>query len=471
MKKLENLLQKIDKNQQSIASNGQFDKEVLKKINYKFRLDWNYHSNKMEGGTLTQSETRSVMVGNLNVDGKPLRDVLEMNGHDEVVKEILSLSKGELRISERRIKDIHKALIAKANENCKAEEIGEWKQNSNHIINYKLEKIEFTQPADVAEEVHKALNQLNAKLDAYFNGKKDSEHSLLIASNFHLEFINIHPFCDGNGRTTRILLNTILMSCGYPPLIIKAERREEYFNLLADIQAYGGNADLFHIFLAERLIESQELMLKAIAGESIEEEDDLDKRLKLLDQQFEAIGEEEEIKEVFSIEVYHRIYDTWFKELLKEIIPIVQKFNRFFLNTNHYISDTLSGGSVYFLNEDLEDIIEDLDETIKEKVNETEAGFRVNTRYGTFRKGGKNAFGCNYSIEVDIGHTHYKVQYDEFRPSIEIRDPVVFVEKLLSEPLTKAELKKLSRLFGNTIAAHIEYYMKPENRKKEEKSN
>ena len=82
----------IDALQQKINAHGELSADVKKKINYKFRLDWNYYSNSMEGNTLTMDETRSVMVGNLTVGGKPIKDVLEIKGHDGIIAEILKIA-------------------------------------------------------------------------------------------------------------------------------------------------------------------------------------------------------------------------------------------------------------------------------------------------------------------------------------------------------------------------------------------
>ena len=267
----------IDQNQQQIDANGAFDQDILKKINYKFRLDWNYYSNRMEGGTLTREETRSVMVGNIDVKGKPLKDVLEMNGHDKTVLEILKMGKGIERIAERRVKAIHKAIMHEDDPEL-ANSIGEWKTTRNEIINYKGEKIAFADPSEVKELVHKLLDITNAELEKYDSGKP-SKHPLEIAAQFHIDFVTIHPFYDGNGRTTRILTNLILISCGFPPVIIKEQHKKRYYQLLADIQAYGGDPDLFYTFLGERLIESQEIVLHAIEGKDIEEEDDFMKEI------------------------------------------------------------------------------------------------------------------------------------------------------------------------------------------------
>ena len=86
---LAHYLEKIDHFQNQIALHGKLSDNILKRINYKFRLDWNYYSNSMEGNTLTEEETRSVMINNITLQGKPLKDILEMKGHDEDRKSVV----------------------------------------------------------------------------------------------------------------------------------------------------------------------------------------------------------------------------------------------------------------------------------------------------------------------------------------------------------------------------------------------
>ncbi len=141
-----NKLLKIDQLQQTISDYGKLPDDVLKKTNYKFRLEWNYNSNSMEGNSLTRSETRSVMINNITVEGKPIRDVLEMRKHDDMITGILKMGKNELNISQKRIKEIHAGIISEDDPE-KVDQVGQWKKISNHIFNYKHERFDFTQAA------------------------------------------------------------------------------------------------------------------------------------------------------------------------------------------------------------------------------------------------------------------------------------------------------------------------------------
>ena len=69
-------------------------------------------------------------------------------------------------------------------------------------------------------------------------------HPLVVSTLLHGEFVKIHPFVDGNGRTARLLMNFVTMQNGYPPLIIKKEQRIEYYDAL-DMAHTTGNYTAF----------------------------------------------------------------------------------------------------------------------------------------------------------------------------------------------------------------------------------
>lgn len=323
-------LTEIDRLSKLIAERGDFPPDVLKKINYKFRLDWNYYSNSMEGNTLTKEETRGVMMGNLNVENKPLKDVLEMNGHNKVVEEVLLMGKGEKRLSEARIKQIHTGIMYEDDPKMK-NLIGVWKTIPNHVINYKNEKFDFASPSEVPDKIHQLLNELNAGIDAIERSDKKAPHPVVLALNFHLEYLNIHPFYDGNGRTARILTNLILISQGLPPLIIKETDKEAYYRYLADIQCYGGNSDLLFSFMAKLLTRSLETILKALNGESIEDPDDLDKEIKL---RSKKLSIPDKIRR--SPRLTYKVCQLINTELAEKVEQTLYKFEAFFDEIRRY---------------------------------------------------------------------------------------------------------------------------------------
>jgi Fic family protein len=161
----------IDQIKSKVVAFGGLTVAQKKEINYKFRLEWNYNSNSMEGNTLTIEETRSVMVGNITVNNKPLKDILEMQGHDQIVTEILNIGKGNLQLSEKRICEIHKAIMHEENPLQKSK-IGVWKKETNMIYNPKGERYDFVAPDEVQDKIHQLLNKTNAAIDAINANKK-----------------------------------------------------------------------------------------------------------------------------------------------------------------------------------------------------------------------------------------------------------------------------------------------------------
>lgn len=405
--------EQVDLLHQKINAHGELSAEVKKKINYKFRLDWNYYSNSMEGNTLTMDETRSVMVGNLTVGGKPIKDVLEMKGHDEVIADILKIGKGELRLSEKRIKEIHKGIMYEEDKE-KEKKIGIWKTEPNCVINYKGEKFEFVAPIDVPEQMHDLLNKTNAAIDAMQQNKSHSPHPLDVALQFHLDYVIIHPFYDGNGRTARILTNLLLISFGYPPFWVKTNERNIYNQYIGDIQGYGGNPDMFFEFAADMILRSQNLVLDAIEGKDISEEDDLDKELALLKSQLK--GENVLTNSATS----DNICDAVEVNIIPIFILIEEKceaLKEFFFDTNRRIEFQIEGGRTKIVGTK-DSKWEELQENWLERQVRREGNKIRRLRYSYELKGFKKTFSANsfwVNMEVKFNDYNYSIQTERSR--------------------------------------------------------
>ena len=131
---------------------------------------------------------------------------------------------------------------------------------------------------------------LMAELVQWYNSVRQNVkiHPVVLAAIVHHRFVEIHPFDDGNGRVARMLMNLILIKNKFPSAIIKQDKREEYYAALkqADTKEYESLIE----FVAESVLDSMNLYLKAAKGENIEEDADLDKEIALFKMGFCALS-------------------------------------------------------------------------------------------------------------------------------------------------------------------------------------
>ncbi len=258
--------------------------EMEKRIMQKFRLDWNYHSSHIEGNQLTYGETKALLLFGHTAQAKPLKDHIEMTGHNEAIKYIEEVVKQERPLTENFIRELHELILKEPYEvdaitsdgkpTRRTNTIGKYKTVPNHVLTPPGEMFYFASP----EETPAKMNDLMIWYNLHINNI--NTNPVLFATEFHYKFIRIHPFDDGNGRLARLLMNFILMQKGYPPAIIKTQEKNEYFNALQ--QADSGQIEYFFNYICLQVIHSLEIMIKGAKGEEIEEPDDLDKSVELL---------------------------------------------------------------------------------------------------------------------------------------------------------------------------------------------
>ena len=456
--KLKALIKKMDELRDELDTLRPIPEDRLNRLNQKLRLDWNYHSNSIEGNTLTASETRAFLLHGITSNGKPFRDYIEMRGHNEALKKLEDIVHQDLNITEKLIKEFHKIIVVEPYDGEAEINPGEYKTMPNYLYSPSGERIDFEPPQEVPRLMNELINWLNNHIDPPKRKKKKYDlHPLLIACGFHVRFIQIHPFGDGNGRMARILMNLILMLCAYVPAVIKLEKRKEYY--IALNQSTLDNMEPLAEFVAEECIQSLEMAVKAAKGESIDEPEDLDKKIALLEKELEAVDPNEEVKYHFNKEVFTNIFHGWLGELIKTAIPEIQKFNKFFTGTSHWINLS-NTSSVNFINEAPAELIENLNNQLIEKNNSfQEYGLRtiINTQYGTLIKGGLKTFGCNFGIEIKFDTIKYEVLADEFDEEYNQSKRLKLYERLLHKPLTETEIKKVVKQLTDAIYEHIDY--------------
>ncbi len=430
----QDILSEIDKLKKELDGFYPLPIDRLQKINYKFRLEWNYHSNKMEGGTLTYEETRSVMMEQLEIHGKPLRDVLEMRGHDEIIKNIQKIGRGNLRLTENRIKEIHKAIIFDEKDMP-----GQFKNLNNYIYNYAGERFDFTPKEETINALNTLTNWLDNELKA-INKNKSKKTIPEIAFYYHLRFLTIHPFLDGNGRTGRILLNLILIAHGYPPIIIRTEEKEAYGKYIAHAQQYEENPIPLYQMLGNLLIRSFETCIKAAKGENIFELEDWEKRLQLIE--YQSLNDNK---------ILLKSNETVYLTSKNSVIPFIDyadlkfaSFNRLFENNSRIIKIEMENELPYF-NFNIKKMFEN--EAIKSRLGVCEC-INITYEWRNFKIFGKHLNDLKINLKVLFKKDNFQI--------IRLDFPTPIIEKRYSDILKQEEIIAFINVIGNDMADEIE---------------
>ncbi len=206
----------LDKLKQKLDSFRPLKKEIVKNLREDLILKWTYNSNAIEGNTLTLKETKVVLEG-VTIGGKTLREHLEAINHREAIFYLEDLVKEITPLSEANIKSLHQ-LILKGIDDTNA---GRYRRVNVVIAGAK----------NVPPDYLHVQDEMAAFIDWYKKEKKNL-HPVELAAMVHSDFVKIHPFVDGNGRTARLLMNLELMKAGFPPAVLPVEKRLEYYNAL-----------------------------------------------------------------------------------------------------------------------------------------------------------------------------------------------------------------------------------------------
>jgi len=191
-----------------------FPKSAKKKYVGNFLIKFTYNTQRIEGSTLTLKETARLLEDGITPRNKPIKDVKETEAH-KLVFESMFEEKEDLSL--KLVLNWHKKLF----ETVDLEIAGNIRNNPVAIAGSKYE------PPQAVE-----LDYLLRKFFQWYNNNKEEKHPVELAALVHLKFVTIHPFTDGNGRISRLLMNFILNRNGFPMLNIEYSNRTAYYNAL-----------------------------------------------------------------------------------------------------------------------------------------------------------------------------------------------------------------------------------------------
>ena len=244
---LQKILDEINVLKTKLDSFRQFDSF---RIAQALELEYTFESNRIEGNTMTLRETDLVINEGLTISGKSMREHLEVINHHEAIAYIKDLMQKNMPINERELLTVHNLILR----GIHPEDAGHYRkvqvmiQGSSH---------KPPQPFLVTKEMEDYF--------IWYETNKLSLHPIVLAAEMHERLVTIHPFIDGNGRTSRLVMNLILLQHGYIIANIKGDydSRMHYYRTLETAQTKNNKED-FLLFIAQIEKESLERYLTII---------------------------------------------------------------------------------------------------------------------------------------------------------------------------------------------------------------
>ncbi len=197
------------------------DPEALESFERSFDVEYAHNSTAIEGNTLTLVQTKAILEDGLSVGGKSLCEIYEVANHRKAFNYVKEhVAKGDV-LTEDIAKDIHMLLL----ENILPGGI-------YRNVEVRISGAGFLPP--VGEDMYAQVKEFFARL-----AEPAGNNLIELAAWTHAEFVRIHPFVDGNGRTARMLMNYQLMLAGFLPVSVAKEQRLEYYDALEAYAVHG----------------------------------------------------------------------------------------------------------------------------------------------------------------------------------------------------------------------------------------
>lgn len=227
-------IQKIMQQWMAIQPLSDRDMEML---NRRFSIDFNYNSNHIEGNTLTYGQTEILLLFGKIVGEAEVRDVQEMTASNvclNMTKE--EAQRKDVPLTQNFIRTLHRTLIREdytvfrnlpgGQTTCYTIHAGQYKSRPNSVITRYGNHFEYASPEETPA--------LMSDLVEWYNKAEQSRKftPVELAAMFHYRYIRIHPFEDGNGRVARLMVNYILSRHGYPMIVVRNRKKDEYLEAL-----------------------------------------------------------------------------------------------------------------------------------------------------------------------------------------------------------------------------------------------
>ncbi|HLC69060.1 MAG TPA: Fic family protein [Candidatus Bilamarchaeaceae archaeon] len=207
-----------------------------------FAIRFTYDTNRIEGSKLTLRDTANLLEKGISPKEKPIKDIKEAEAHRDLFYEMLNYKKD---LNLQTVLYWHKKLL----ERTKLEIAGKFREYQVAISGSK-----FLPPSPI--EVYPLMKEFFG----WYDKNKSKLNHVELAALVHLKFVTIHPFGDGNGRISRLMMNFVLNKYGFPMLDIKYERRSSYYTALERAQVKKNEIIFLNWFFRQYLKENKKYL-------------------------------------------------------------------------------------------------------------------------------------------------------------------------------------------------------------------
>lgn len=234
MKNIQTLLTEADKLKSELNElRSKLDNHTITEA---LEIEFTYESNRIEGNTLTLRETAMVINEGITIGGKALREHLEAINHKEAILLVEDIVAQQIAFSEYILKQIHALIL--------------------HGIDRENAGIYRRVPVMIIGSQHippqpYLLQPLMEDYFIFYEENKETLHPIILAAEMHERLVTIHPFIDGNGRTSRLIMNLLLLQNGFPLAILKGDydSRMKYYNALENVQTQKDKTIFFALII------------------------------------------------------------------------------------------------------------------------------------------------------------------------------------------------------------------------------
>lgn len=231
---IQDKLKKIDSVRDKWRNAHPLNPTQLHKLREYFHTAYTHESNKIEGNTLTLQETHLVINEGITIGGKSVREHLEVINHKSAIQLIEDLASEEAEFTPHTLKQLHQLVLKGIDD----ENAGRYRS-----VEVRISGSEHIPPAPFQ------ITNLMEDYFAFYQKQKNKMHPVLLAAEMHERLVSIHPFIDGNGRTSRLVMNLILLNNGYTMANLKGntENRMRYYSALQSVQLNHENESFYEL--------------------------------------------------------------------------------------------------------------------------------------------------------------------------------------------------------------------------------